>query len=149
MTGSRKPQNGVCRVHEDTGGENPLDAVQSSGSTALVVPSTFPEALLACTATYGSPVRTATVVRGGAGQHLPALDLRGAIPTDVERYLIIGSLLDRHSWVVARVSAPREAECPVRLGFSQETSVEEEFALMGELGEIRRAAPTYEQVGVG
>src|SRR5215212_9656846 len=62
MTGSRKPQNGVCRIHEDTGGENPLDAVQSSGSTALVVPSTFPEALLACTATYGSPVRTATVV---------------------------------------------------------------------------------------
>src|SRR5215217_6172358 len=40
----------------------------------------------------GSGSNGLEVVRGGAGQHLPALDLRGAIPTDVERYLIIGYL---------------------------------------------------------
>ena len=55
-------QVGDCRTHEDTGGENTRDAVRSSGLTALVVPSTLPEALLACTATYGSVVRTVTVV---------------------------------------------------------------------------------------
>ena len=48
------------------------------------------------------------------GQHLPGGYLRGAVPTGVDRYLIVGSELgDDGRVVVGRLPTPREAECPV------------------------------------
>jgi hypothetical protein len=60
-----------------------------------------------------------------ASEHLPALDLCGTVPAGVELHLVVGSLLDRHSRLLGRVSAPWEAECPVGLAVGREVSVEE------------------------
>src|ERR671910_3378220 len=88
------------------------------------------------------------LVGAGAGERLPALDLGGAVPADVERHPVVRSRIDRHGWLVDRISFPREAECPVGLGAARELGVEEEFAFLAVLGEKRRAAPTYEGVTV-
>jgi len=47
---------------EPASGEKALYAVRSPDLSALEMPSTRPETLLACTATYGLEVRTAKVV---------------------------------------------------------------------------------------
>jgi hypothetical protein len=84
-----------------------------------------------------------------ASDHLPGIDFGGTVPAGVELYLIVGSLLDRHSRVIVWVSAPREAKGPVRLAAGREAYVQEQLAIIGELGDERLTAPANDNVPVG
>src|SRR5215212_2309993 len=89
------------------------------------------------------PLGTAT------GEHLPGVYLRRPVPTDVERHLLFGPRLGHDRGHVLRLTVPREAEGPVGLDLRGEAGIEEQFAVVGKLGEERLAAPPDEHVTVG
>src|SRR5215218_10467100 len=68
----------------------------------------------------------------GACEHLPGGDLRGAVPAGVERHLIIGTRLGGQGGIYVGLSAPREAEGPVRFDLRWEAGVEEQLPVAAE-----------------
>jgi hypothetical protein len=55
------------------------------------------------------------LVWAATDEHLPASDLRGAVPADVERYFAFGSYFGDDGGRVFGVPLPRKAEGPVGL----------------------------------
>src|SRR5829696_9161210 len=54
-------------------------------------------------------------VGSGSGKHLPASDLRGAVPTDIERYFAFGFYFSDDGGRLFGVPLPQKAEGPVGL----------------------------------
>src|SRR5215204_3821896 len=54
-------------------------------------------------------------VGAGSCEHLPGRDLRGAVPTYIERYFVFGPGFSDDGGRLLRLSLPRESEGPVGL----------------------------------
>src|SRR5215211_1376754 len=89
------------------------------------------------------------LVRIATRQHLPGVYLRGAVPTDVDRYPVFRPGFDHDRRPILRLTLPREAESPVRLDLGGEAGVVEQVAVRAELRVERFAAPPDEHVPVG
>src|SRR5215217_7873576 len=89
------------------------------------------------------------LIRIATRQHLPRVYLRGAVPTDVDRYPVFRPGFGHDRRPILRLTLPREAESPVRLGLGGEAGVVDQFSVRAELRVERFAAPPDEHVSVG
>src|SRR5919112_6093332 len=84
-----------------------------------------------------------------ACQHLPAFDLRGAVPAGEESHLVPGATLRYGGGPVARVPVPGEAESPVGSVLRRQPQIEKHLSIMIELRDSECPAPAYEDIRVG
>src|SRR5215211_63619 len=83
-----------------------------------------------------------------AGEYFPALYLRGPVPAGKEGDFVVGRAVHRHGRGFGGATLPREAISSVGVIVGWYAGVEEQLAVVGELGGKRFTAPADEHVAV-